>query len=132
MNTSVLRISGKVVQGERNKGYLIIHARDDGDQYGGHRGNKKRLDPGYILSNEPVVFLDGLDTEDLKGDSQIWDLKNRTSGLHLLRWVGMGGAVLQSSLLDVLNLRYHLGIQVEFREVCSRDKNWCHQRIYSI
>lgn len=106
LNTSVLRISGRVVEGERNKGYLIIHARDNGDQYGGHRGNKKWLDPGYILSNEPVVFLDRLDMEDIKDDSQIWDLNNRTSGFHLLRWVRTGGAILQSSLLDVLEIPF--------------------------
>lgn len=91
--------------------------------------------------------------EGIKDDSQIWDLKNRTgvrqwlrglsiqplisaSGLDLriknkeqdkwfplLRRVRLGGAILQSSLLDMLSLRYQLDIQVEFREVCSRDKN---------
>lgn len=78
----------------RNKSYLIIHARD-GDQCGGHRGNKKWLDPGYILRNEPVEFLDRLAIqEDIKDDSQFWDLKSRTIGFHSLRWVRMGGAIL--------------------------------------
>ena len=51
------RISGRVVEGQRNKSCLIVHARDNDDQYGGHRGNKKWLDPGYILRNEPVGFF---------------------------------------------------------------------------
>ena len=101
----------KVVEGQRNRGGLIIHARDNGNQYGGYRDYEKWMDPGYILRNEPTGFLDKFHVEEgIKDDSQIYGLKNRTDGFHLLRWVRLGGAILQSSLWDLLSLRYQSGI----------------------
>lgn len=47
--------------------------------------------------------------EDIKDDSQIWDLKNKTSGFHLLSWVSMGRAVLLNTLLDVLQFEIPIG-----------------------
>lgn len=41
--------------------------KSNGDQYGSHTdqyGSKKWLDPGCILRNEPVGFLDRLDMEE--------------------------------------------------------------------
>ena len=62
---------------------LIVHARNNSDQYSGHGDNEKWLDPGYILRNEPTGFLGRLDVEEgIKDDSQIWGLKSRTGGFH--------------------------------------------------